>query len=55
MKKMRLLTFMQLAESSSDMSFSKIQEELQLEEKQVEEFIIEGEPNSLSKLTYNLY
>jgi translation initiation factor 3 subunit M len=47
MKKMRLLTFMQLAESSSDMSFSKIQEELQLEEKQVEEFIIEGDFGAL--------
>jgi len=42
MKKMRLLTFMQLAESSSEMGFNKIQQELQLEENQVEEFIIEG-------------
>ncbi|XP_059482358.1 eukaryotic translation initiation factor 3 subunit M [Neocloeon triangulifer] len=41
MKKMRLLTFMQLAESSSEMSFSKIQQELQLEDGQVESFVIE--------------
>lgn len=41
MKKMRLLTFMQLAENSSEMSFDKVQQELQLNEDQVEEFIID--------------
>ncbi|CAB3363175.1 Hypothetical predicted protein [Cloeon dipterum] len=40
-KKMRLLTFMQLAESSSEMNFSKIQQELQLEEGEVESFVID--------------
>jgi len=42
MKKMRLLTFMQLAEDSQEMSFQKIQEELQLKPEEVEPFIIDG-------------
>lgn len=41
-KKMRLLTFMQLAEGNSEMSFATIQEELQLNEDEVEGFIIDG-------------
>lgn len=39
---MRLLTFMQLAEDSKEMSFQKIQEELQLKAEEVEPFIIDG-------------
>lgn len=42
MKKMRLLTFMQLAEANNEMSFEMIQKELQLEPDQVEAFIIDG-------------
>jgi len=41
LKKMRLLTFMQLAEASTEMSFDLIQRELQLEPDQVEPFIID--------------
>lgn len=41
MKKMRLLTFMQLAESHPEMSFEMVQQELQIEPNQVEPFIIE--------------
>jgi translation initiation factor 3 subunit M len=40
-KKMRLLTFMQLAETNPEMSFETIQNELQIEEDQVESFIID--------------
>lgn len=42
MKKMRLLSFMQLAECNPEMSFELIQSELQLNEEEVEAFIIEG-------------
>jgi translation initiation factor 3 subunit M len=42
MKKMRLLTFMQLAENSSEMAFDKVEKELQLGDNEVEEFIIDG-------------
>ncbi|XP_054262040.1 eukaryotic translation initiation factor 3 subunit M-like [Macrosteles quadrilineatus] len=41
LKKMRLLTFMQLAEGSTEMSFDTIQRELQLQADQVEPFIID--------------
>lgn len=41
MKKMRLLTFMQLAENNPEMTFEELQRELQIEENQVEPFIIE--------------
>ncbi|XP_015599246.1 eukaryotic translation initiation factor 3 subunit M [Cephus cinctus] len=41
MKKMRLLTFMQLAETNPEMSFDTIQSELQIEEDEVESFIID--------------
>lgn len=43
LKKMRLLTFMQLAESHPQMSFAELQKELQITEVEVEPFIIEGE------------
>lgn len=42
MKKMRLLSFMQLAESNPEMTFELIQSELQINEEDVESFIIEG-------------
>ncbi|KAG8224945.1 hypothetical protein J437_LFUL006445 [Ladona fulva] len=41
MKKMRLLTFMQLAESNSEMTFDTIQHELLLSPEEVEPFIID--------------
>lgn len=41
LKKMRLLTFMQLAEKNPEMTFQQLQEELQIEEDEVESFIIE--------------
>lgn len=41
LKKMRLLTFMQLAEGATEMNFSTITSELQIEEEEVEAFIIE--------------
>uniref|UniRef100_A0A182JUY4 Eukaryotic translation initiation factor 3 subunit M n=1 Tax=Anopheles christyi TaxID=43041 RepID=A0A182JUY4_9DIPT len=40
-KKMRLLSFMQLAESNSEMTFQQLQDELQIKEEEVEPFIIE--------------
>ncbi|XP_055530877.1 eukaryotic translation initiation factor 3 subunit M [Wyeomyia smithii] len=40
-KKMRLLSFMQLAESNPEMTFQQLQEELQIGENDVEPFIIE--------------
>jgi len=49
MKKMRLLTFMQLAETNPEMSFDTIQEELQIEESEVESFIIDGKSFLLLK------
>lgn len=42
LKKMRLLSFMQMAETNPDISFDDIISELQIEEKDVEAFIIEG-------------
>lgn len=41
MKKMRLLTFMQLAETNPEMTFETIQNELQIDEVDVESFIID--------------
>lgn len=41
-RKMRLLTFLQLAEETPEMSFSFLQTQLQLQPQQVEPFIIEG-------------
>ncbi|CAG9563594.1 unnamed protein product [Danaus chrysippus] len=40
-KKMRILTFMQMAETNPEITFDEIISELQIEEKNVEEFIIE--------------
>lgn len=41
MRKMRLLTFMQMCENHKEMDFALIQEELMLEKDQVEEFVID--------------
>lgn len=41
LKKMRLLTFMQIAENSPEMTFAELQRELQIAENEVEPFIIE--------------
>lgn len=46
MKKMRLLTFMQLAEKSSEIAFETIQKELNIGEADVESFIIDGRISS---------
>lgn len=43
MQKMKLLSFMQLAETNPEISFDVIQKELQIEPNEVEGFIIEGE------------
>lgn len=40
---MRLLTFMQMAESKKEISFNTILEELQLPDNDVEAFVIDGE------------
>lgn len=50
MKKMRLLSFMQLAESNPEMSFAQLQKELQIKEEEVEPFIIEGMRSLESKI-----
>lgn len=42
MRKMRLLTFMQMAETRKEMDFHLIQEELVLGPQAVEEFVIDG-------------
>lgn len=42
MKKMRLLSFMQLAERNPEISFDVIEKELQIKPDDVESFIIEG-------------
>lgn len=58
MKKMRLLSFMQLAESNPEMSFAQLQKELQIKEEEVEPFIIEGmralEPSTAFRLPVSL-
>lgn len=41
-KKMRILSFMQMAETNPELSYDEITSELQIEEKDVEAFIIEG-------------
>lgn len=41
-KKMRILSFMQMAEVNPELSYDEIISELQIEEKDVEAFIIEG-------------
>jgi len=41
--KMRILTFVQIAEGKSELSFETIEKELQLEPDDVEPFIIDGE------------
>lgn len=41
LSKMRLLTFMQMAENKKEIEFDKIQSEMQLEENEIEDFIID--------------
>lgn len=50
MKKMRLLSFMQLAESNPEMTFEQLQKELQINADEVEPFIIEGSFNWVSNI-----
>ena len=42
LQKMRLLTFMQMAEGRTEISFDTIQKEMDLQEDEVESFIIDG-------------
>lgn len=39
---MRILSFMQMAEANPELTYDEITSELQIEEKDVESFIIEG-------------
>jgi len=41
LRKMKLLSFMQLAENRSEISFAEIQHEIQIKEEEVEEFLID--------------
>lgn len=43
MQKMRLLTFIQIAEGKTEINYETIQQELQLEAEQVETFIIDSQ------------
>ena len=47
MKKMRLLTIISLAASSSEVTFDQIAQHLNLEEDKIEEFVINGEHRCL--------
>lgn len=49
-RKMRLLTFIQMAENQTEMTFDTLMQELQLNVDDVEGFIIEGKQDSLSFL-----
>lgn len=40
---MKFLTFMQMCENRKEMDFSVIQEEMQMDKDQVEEFVIDGQ------------
>ena len=42
LRKMRLLTFMQMAESKKDIDYDSIQKEMDINEDEVEDFIIDG-------------
>lgn len=47
MQKMRLLTFMQMAEAQKEISFNIIEHEMGIPEDEVESFIIDGRSKSL--------
>ena len=42
LRKMRLLTFMQMAESKKDIDYDSIHKEMDINEDEVEDFIIDG-------------
>ena len=42
LRKMRLLTFMQMAENKKDIDYDSIQKEMDISEDDVEDFIIDG-------------
>ena len=42
LRKMRLLTFMQMAENKKDIDYDSIQKEMDINEDDVEDFIIDG-------------
>lgn len=43
LRKMRLLTFMQMAETRKDIDYASIQREMDLAEADIEDFLIDGE------------
>lgn len=47
MKKMRILSFMQMAETNPEIAFDDMISELQIEEQNVEAFVIEGNVSML--------
>ena len=49
--KMKLLTFMQLAETKSEITFGEIQQHMQLGENEVEEFLIDRK--CFCRITFN--
>lgn len=52
LQKMRLLTFMQMAESRKEIPFDAIQMDLQLNPDQVESFVIDGKNRLLLIIIY---
>lgn len=54
LKKIRLLTFMQMAETRKEITYSTLHQELQIEEDAVEAFVIDGECHFLSHFVSNL-
>jgi phage antirepressor YoqD-like protein len=52
---MKLLTFMQLAETKSEISFGEIQQHMQLGENEVEEFLIDRKFEILSVLYWRCF
>lgn len=55
MKKMRLLTFMQLAETHPEMTFQMIQDELRIGEADVEPFMIDGTDRIVKNNFFGVY
>lgn len=50
MHKMRILTFMQIAEGKTELGYDQIQKELQLLPEEVEAFVFDGKSTLLSLL-----
>ena len=52
-RKMRLLTFMQMAEEKEELTFDEVQDQLQISEKDVHQFIIDVLKTKLVKARVN--